>query len=142
MENASGIYYQVELSNGQSCKAVRLSVIDDIDTPNINNVSITVLDISYEEAKKLSTDVTGLKISYCRPTAPAEYISAPEIIKVENYDSYGADPLIESYYSYGYTIRFFKITDELLMLKDQEKEIEDMSIGIASMFETALLKEV
>lgn len=140
MNQAIGLYYMVELSNGKSFTASRFNVINDRGTPDINNISFTIVGgLSYEEVLDLIKDpVTSITVKHCRPTSPPDYISAPDIFQTDIYDGFGATPSIEVYYNIGLNLKFFQITDALLELEKQTIDLDKCAECICEIYETKL----
>lgn len=131
-----GLFYNVELSNGKSFKAVRCNVVDNANNPDISYIGFSIIETTYEQVKELLTgEVNSITVKHCRPTSPPEYTSAPDIIKEEVYEKYGANPSIEPYYDLGFNIKFFKITDDLLLQNKQFEELSKATSSIVSLYE-------
>lgn len=131
-----GLFYNVELSNGKSFKAVRCNVNDNKNNPDISCVYFSVIDTTYEQVKELLVGgVNSITVKHCRPTSPPDYISQPDIIKEEVYRNFGANPSIEPYYDLGFNIKFFKITDDLIMQTEQFAELSKAADTMLGLYE-------
>lgn len=137
MDPVVGLFYNVELSNGKTFKAVRYFVTDDKNVPDISNISFSIIGMTYEEVKDLTSgEIDSIKVKHCRPTSPPDYISAPDVIQEDVHDMFGVNPSIEAYYTLGYTVKFFKITDALVSQKEQTAMLTKTSDSIINLFES------
>lgn len=136
MDPVVGLFYKVELSNGKIFEAVRYNVTDNKSIPDMSNISFSILGMSYEEVKDLvSGNITNIKVQHCRPTSPPEYISAPEVIQEDFHEGFGANPSIEAYYHLGFTVKFFKVTEALLVQQKQAVQLEEETNSIINLYE-------